>query len=110
MSGYLTPIKGKAYCGCGCGYREDHALMSSHPHPGFGGFSIMRDGEHVYPWGEDIYSDELEDKTWQEIEDVAAGDPDHDWRVQIDGPLADYTYQRQGEGKWALVAQGKGFA
>lgn len=46
----------------------------------------------------------------QEYEDVAAGDPDHDWRLFVHGPLSDYTYQRQGEGQWMLVAQGRGFA
>ena len=43
-------------------------------------------------------------------EDVAAGDPDHDWRLFVNGPLSDYTYQRQGEGEWVLVKQGQGFA
>jgi hypothetical protein len=41
---------------------------------------------------------------------VAAADPDHDWRLFVNGPLSDYTYQRQGEATWALVAQGQGFA
>ena len=105
----LPPIKGKAYCGCGCGYRESHALMNDHPHPGFGGVALLRDGEYVYPWPDESFDQEAS-HTWQDYEDVAAGDPDHDWRLKIDGPLSDYTYQRQGEAKWALVAQGMGFA
>ena len=105
----LPPIEGKAYCGCGCGRRASHAHMADRPHPGFGGVGLLRDGEFIYPWP-DATMDEEYERTFQDYEDVAAGDPDHDWRLQVDGPLSDYTYQRQGEDVWALVAQGQGFA
>jgi hypothetical protein len=99
---YLTPITGKAYCGCGCGRRESHARLDDYPHPGFGGVTFTRDVGG--------YAELPDDATFQDYENVAAMDPDHDWRIRIDGPLADYTYQRQGEGLWALVEQGQGFA
>lgn len=84
--------------------------MSDNPHPGFGAVNLYRDGEVVWPWGDGYMTDEDYERTFQDYEDVVAGDANHDWRIKIDGPLSDYTYQRQGEGKWALVAQGMGFA
>ena len=106
---YLTPIRGKAYCGCGCGSRDTHAKMSDGTHPGFGAVGLLRDGEFIYPWP-DATQDEEWERTFGEYEKVAAADPGHDWRLKIDGPLSDYTYQRQGEATWALVEQGPGFA
>lgn len=105
----LPAIHGKAYCSHGCGHRTPLLDLSSSPHPGFGGVYLTRDGESVYPWPDDDYA-ASEERVGQEYEDVAAGDPDHDWRLFVDGPLSDYTYQRQGEGEWVLVKQGQGFA
>lgn len=102
---YLPPIEGKAYCGCGCGRRASHAKMSDNPHPGFGCVTLLRDGESVEYQGAD-----RDGTTFRHFENIAAKDPDHDWRVQVDGPLSDYTYQRQGAKTWAPVAQGQGFA
>jgi hypothetical protein len=110
MSEHLPAIQSRAYCSCGCGLRSQHANMAGYPHPGFGGVRLTRDGECVYPWGEDTTFDDEADRICREYEDVAAGDPEHDWRLRIDGPLSDYTYQRQGEALWVLVEQGVGFA
>lgn len=99
---YLTPIRGKEYCGWGCGARETHARLTDMPHPGFGAVSFTKDGEGV--------AELHEDATFADYERVAALEPEHDWRIYINGPLADYTYQRQGESKWALFEQGMGFA
>lgn len=98
----LPPIRGKAYCGCGCGSRDEHARMTEMPHPGFGGVSFVKDGDGV--------AELHEGATFADYEKIAAADPEHDWRIYIYGPLADYTYQRQGEATWALVEQGMGFA
>jgi len=85
--------------------------MSDIPHPGFGGVTFTRDNECVFPWG-DLYDEDADwARTFQDYEEVAVGDPEpHDWRIRIDGPLSGYTYQRQGQGVWALVEQGQGFA
>lgn len=48
--------------------------------------------------------------TVREAETLALADPDHDWRIILDGPLHGETYQRQGEGRWVLVAKNEGFA
>lgn len=47
--------------------------------------------------------------TFADAEALAAADPDHDWRVVLEAPLSQRTYQRQ-DGKWLLVEQGQGFA
>ncbi len=107
---YLPAIEGRAYCSCGCGYRVSHLALNQPCHPGFGCVRLIRDGETVYPWGFDTSTDEEMERLAQDYEDVAAGHPEHDWRLQVDGPLSDYTYQRQGDGLWVLVKQGRGFA
>lgn len=106
---FLPGIEGRAYCGCGCGYRTMHLDLSASPHPGFGAVRLERDGTTVYPWPDDDHHAEM-DRVGMEYEAVAAGDPDHDWRLHVDGPLSDYTYQRQGDGLGVLVRQGMGFA
>ena len=106
---FLPGITGKAYCVCGCGYRPMHLDLSASPHPGFGCVRLERDGEPVYPWPDDNM-DAAYDRVGMEYESVAAGNDDHDWRLHVDGPLSDYTYQRQGENLWVLVRQGLGFA
>lgn len=105
----LPPIEGKTTC-LHCGKHADVFPLPGLTHPGFGGVHVSRDGETLYPWGEDVQPDEEESRTMQDYENVAAGDPDHDWRVRIDGPMWDGTYQRHGEGQWVLVEQGQGFA
>lgn len=102
LSSFLPPIEGKAYCGCGCGARASHAPLEACVHPGLGAVSFTK--------GDEGLPDLAEGASFQDYEKVAAADPDHDWRIRIDGPLADYTYQRQGEGLWALIEQGPGFA
>lgn len=52
----------------------------------------------------------IENKTLADIEAMAIEDPDHDWRVILDGPLRGRTYQRQGEKFWILVDSNRGFA
>jgi hypothetical protein len=76
--------------------------MDDMPHPGFGGVSFVKDGEGV--------AELHEGATFADYEAIAAAAPEHDWRIYIFRPLADYTYQRQGDGLWALVEQGPGFA
>lgn len=48
--------------------------------------------------------------TVAQAEAAAAADPDHDWRIVLDGPMHGETYQRQGEGRWVLVESNDGFA
>lgn len=81
--------------------------MGWEPHPGFGMLDIRRDGESVAWWE---FAREEEMLTVQDFEDRAAGDPDHDWRFLVEGPLGGVVYQRHGEATWYAVERLEGFA
>lgn len=85
-----------------CPPRPQTIPLDALVHPGFGGADMSRDGD----WGQALD----EGATVQDAEDIAAGDPDHDWRLTINAPLYTAVYQRQGEGQWVLVERGRGFA
>jgi hypothetical protein len=84
---------------------------------GFGFAACTKDGQPVLEEPQERFDDsgepideELEYPTGADAEKLAAADPDHDWRIQLEGPLSGRTYQRQGEANWVLVAQNEGFA
>lgn len=91
---------------------------------GFGFAACTKDGQVVLeePQDNTVYDDdgnplpeeqqppEPEYPTGADAEALAAADPDHDWRIQLEGPLSGRTYQRQGESQWVLVEQSEGFA
>ena len=72
---------------------------------GFGYAALHKDGEPVWSEG-----DTADDMACADAEDLAAQDPDHDWRVVLHGPLGGRTYQRHGPGEWVLVEMNQGFA
>jgi len=75
---------------------------------GFGAAFVAKDHETVFVETPDT---EFEDCwTVAMAEAAAAADPDHDWRIVMDGPMHGETYQRQGEGRWVLVEANGGFA
>lgn len=94
--------------GClNCGPRPSLFPPDGRIAAGFGVASLTRDGRHV--WSEDGREwDEC--MTGEQAETLAAADPDHDWRIVLEGPLSSRTYQRHGPNEWAPVEQGKGFA
>jgi hypothetical protein len=101
-----TPIPGKIVgCACCGGNKEVYPLGSIFA-VGFGHSGVRRDGEPVY---EESHRDD-HFPTLQEFEDVAAADPDHDWRMYRSAPLREAEYQRHGPGAWVLVREGVGFA
>lgn len=48
--------------------------------------------------------------TLGEIEECAAADPDHDWRLEIHGPMGGAVYQRHGCAQWVAIERLDGFA
>lgn len=46
----------------------------------------------------------------EEVEKLAARDPDHDWQIVLLGPLHGEVYQRHGVGEWCLIEKNEGFA
>ena len=74
---------------------------------GFGFAAITKDGEIIWTEnGEEFH----ECPTVMKAENMARKDPDHDWRIVLDGPLHGETYQRQDRNEWVLVEKNVGFA
>jgi len=104
--GLLPPLEHAPRSGClNCGSKPLRVKLNQRLHAGFGVTALIRDGESV-----ESYFDYEKCPTFQRFENVARKDPEHDWRVQVDGPLSDVTYQRHGPNEWVAVAKGLGFA
>lgn len=104
----LEPIKA-TISGClTCGTLVEKATMDMVIAVGFGNAQVTKDGEAIY---EEIDCQDDLDKLWtfQDAENAAKEDPDHDWRAVMDGPLRGRTFQRHGEGEWVLVEENNGF-
>jgi hypothetical protein len=108
----MPPLEGvRSGCLC-CPPRPTAAALDWDPAPGFGFVSLTRDGEQVvdYMHYHDTEEGGAGTMTVQDFEDRAAGDPDHDWRFEIHGPLGGVVYQRHGDAEWVSVARLDGFA
>lgn len=102
----LPPLEHAPHSGClNCGAKPIHAKMNARLHAGFGVTTLLRDGEYV-----ESHYDYETCPTFIHFENVARKDPGHDWRVRVDGPLSDVTYQRHGRNEWVAVEKGLGFA
>lgn len=76
---------------------------------GFGDAGYSRDGETL--WSEMGADPDAENfPTVADVEKLAVADPDRDWRIYFHSPMYDAVYQRHGDGLWALVQKGEGFA
>lgn len=103
----LPPVEGSVACfTCGAGARSD-LEPTRWIAVGFGNAGYSKDG--VSLWEENGIEDE-EPPTVADVEKLAAADPDHDWRIYFFAPLYEAEYQRQGDGVWALIRKGEGFA
>ena len=79
---------------------------------GFGSAVVTRDGDMVLDGERAMQYAETDEEivTVGQAEALAAADPQHDWRIELFGPLHGETYQRQGPASWVLVERNKGFA
>jgi hypothetical protein len=75
---------------------------------GFGVAQVTKDGEIIWSEAPDMEFDDM--PALQKFEDMAIQDPDHDWRVEIFGPMHGETYQRQGVRNWVIIESNEGFA
>lgn len=98
----LPPLETFQHC-ASCPPRPSTADLDTPLAIGFGSVWVSRDEEPVWQ-GDDA------SKLLREFEQLAAADPDHDWRFGIDGPMYSCEYQRQGDDEWVLVERGEGFA
>lgn len=110
----LPPVESdKIHHGClTCGATHQLAPMDLYIAVGFGSAQLTKDGEVLFD-GEDASRDEEADEELFSLgywEAKAELDPDHDWRVSLQGPLRGRTYQRQGKEHWVLVESNMGFA
>lgn len=108
MSGWtkLPPLAHAPHSGClNCAPKPLRVPLRYNPHPGFGMVTLTKDGKEV-----EYQVDYEKSTTFIHFENVASKDPDHDWRVRSDGPLADMTWQRHGPKEWVAVEKGLGFA
>lgn len=91
-----------------CGMMEEHLPLDSRIAVGFGIANLNKDGEII--WQESSELDYDQCMSVQEAETIAIADPDHDWRIEMIGPLSEREYQRQGDALWVLIRTGMGFA
>jgi len=104
----LPAIEGQ-YGGClNCGPRPSFFPADAVIAVGFGYAALHKDGQPV--WTEPSDCDEEDFLTGAQAEQMASCDPEHDWRIVMEGPLSGRTYQRHGPGSWALIEQNQGFA
>lgn len=102
--------KGELHVGClNCSTAQYTADMSKIITVGFGSAVCTKDGELVFD-GERYADEHGTYLTFEDAEHEASKDPDHDWRVIMDGPLHGETYQRHGHRKWVCVESNEGFA
>ncbi len=101
------PYEGSIHQGClNCPPVERIAPLDMLIAVGFGIARVTR-GKKI------VFQETADDEDYHrlaEFEEMAKTDPDHDWRVLLEAPLRSREYQRQGEGKWVLIASGEGFA
>lgn len=95
-----------------CGYQHEILPMTAVIAVGFGSATLTKGDELIYD--ESGFGQEHEDAegfvTAAKAEELAAADPDHDWRIGLIAPLSERHYQRQGEKHWVLYEKGEGFA
>jgi len=104
----LEPLKGGRTVGClNCGYKPEVAPLNMRIAVGFGIACLTKNGIVVWEEGNKDWNECI---TVAQAEEIAAKDPDNDWRIELHAPLSDAIYQRHGKNKWVLVKVGPGFA
>lgn len=98
-------------CLC-CPPKAAIAPLDWDPDPGFGVVYLTRDGTQVlrYMRHWDEVDGDATCLTVQDFEDRAAGDPNHDWRLEIHGASGGVVYQRHGDAEWVAIERLEGFA
>lgn len=110
MSGikYEKPLE-RGYIGClNCGSCPVKLPLNTTIIAGFGSAVITKNGKIVYSEASNI---EFEDAPkLRKYERMAQKIPNADWRYELNLPLRDAEYQRQGKNNWVLIKSGQGFA
>lgn len=108
---HQAPLEGKDIhkgCAC-CSTACQLAPMDMIIAVGFGIATATKDEQIVYSEPHDAESED-DYMTVEQLEALAAADPEHDWRIVKHGPMHGETFQRQGPGKWVCIESNEGFA
>ena len=104
----LEDIKG-GNGGCRhCGYQHDVLPSEGVIAVGFGCAELTKNDKTIYSEDNNLEYEQM--MTFAQAEELAAKDPDNDWRIHLIAPLSERHYQRQGEKHWVLYEKGEGFA
>lgn len=76
-------------------------------HPGFGMVYVKRDGQTIWPWGDEH---QHEDITGRKVEEIARNSSPAVWEIVVDGPLFGCAYRRVDKDVWTMSDKNKGFA
>lgn len=105
--GYWQPIAvgNDVYSTClNCGPRPGILRYSDDPTPGFGVVTIRRDGESV---AGTVNGAATLIRRWR---GAARADPNHEWVIEVRGPMSGVRYTRQPSGRWMATHRSMGFA
>ncbi|MGB5156870.1 hypothetical protein [Desulfobacterium sp. N47] len=91
-----------------CGCKHSNLPMDEIIAVGFGNALLTRNGNCIYS---EIDAQSCGDyMSVAQAEEMAAADPDQDWRIHLLAPFSEQHYQRQGECHWVLYEKCEGFA
>lgn len=88
-----------------CPPRRGVLRYKDNPDPGFGVVSLRRNGELVESAPHDRVA-----TTVREWRALARRDLNHDWTIEVDGPMSGVRYTRQSSGRWVSTHRSRGFA
>lgn len=104
----IPPIKSKHIRCLNCSHTESILPLTTVLYHGFGGWTISVNNIQFFQQRNNTEYDAA--PILKKIERVARQYPHHDWRANVNLPLRDAEYQRQGKNKWVLIKTGPGFA
>jgi len=107
MSEYWQPVEvgSDVHSTClNCPPKPAYLPYRSDPSPGFGIVAIRRDGDVV---ASTCGGAATLIRRWRSAARVM---PDHEWIIEIDGPLSGVRYTRQPNGRWMATHRSMGFA
>lgn len=103
----LPPIETPSMACLACGAPHTVFPTDARIAIGFGSATLEKDGAVMFSEDGREWDDCM---SGEQAEEMAAADPDHDWRISLYGPLSGRVYQRHDAGEWVLVEQSRGFA
>lgn len=101
-------VKNKGYACLCCGESTEILPLTTKLYFGFGGWSILRNGEHFFQDRRDVEFDQHKDLAF--VESMIGGDTENEYIAYYDSALRSAKYQRHAKDNWVLIETGPGFA